>query len=200
MHHQIIASLLGLTLVVGCSDGHSNMDDLDTEANCETGYTEQASSLYNLPYAKGEAYTVGQGNCTDGSHLTGSEQAYAYDFDMPIGTDIVAAREGSVEVVVEQFTDGNNIAGRENYIIIQHGDGSISGYYHLTFEGALVEVGDFVEQGDVIGKSGNTGNSSAPHLHFEVAQCQDCQTLPTNFKNTRSHTHGLEEGEAYIAE
>ncbi len=83
--------------------------------------------------------------------------------------------------------------------MIQHDDNSISAYYHLTTDGINVAVGDSVSQGDIIAQSGNTGDSSEPHLHFEVALCEDCETLPVNFINTRNHTNGLVESKYYKA-
>jgi murein DD-endopeptidase MepM/ murein hydrolase activator NlpD len=94
-------------------------------------------------------------------------------------------------VVVENFLENNNTHGQENYLIIQHTNGTIASYYHLTQDGIDVEVGDLVSQGDIVTQSGNTGDSSEPHLHFEVALCEDCDTLPVNFKNTREHSKGL---------
>lgn len=168
--------------------------------DCRTEYPEQSSSDYLLPYLPDTEYLVGQGNCTDGSHEINTGQAYAYDFDMPIGTFIVASRSGVVAVVVESHPENNGTPGQENYVVVRHRDSSISAYYHLTTNGVRVNVGDLVTQGDIIGQSGNTGDSSEPHLHFEVAGCEDCQTFPINFKNTRSHANGLKEGEAYRAE
>ena len=169
-------------------------------SGCSSGYPPQETSQYNLPYLPDSAYLVGQGNCTDGSHETGTFQAYAYDFDMPIGTPLVATRAGTVIVVVEHFADNTGIPGQENYLIIQHADGRISGYYHLTQNGIDVNLGASVAQGDVVARSGNSGDSSKPHVHFEVAECEDCDTLPTNFKNTREHINGLIEGQSYLAE
>ncbi len=172
----------------------------DNTTECRVGYPEQTTSQYILPYMPNSKFLVGQGNCTDGSHGANTDQAYAYDFDMPIGTHVIASRAGIVTVVVDNYAENNNIPGQENYLVIQHNDGSIAGYYHLTKGGVGVEVGDIVSQGQIVGQSGNTGDSSEPHLHFEIARCEECETLPVSFKNTREHKDGLIEGEAYQAE
>lgn len=91
-----------------------------------------------------------------------------------------------------------------DYGLVEHADGTVARYYHLTKDGALVEPGDVVAQGDVIGLSGNTGNTGGlRHLHFDVATCTEvftCPTLPVVFRNTRPHPDGLVEGDAYTAE
>ena len=161
---------------------------------------DQATSGYALPYAVGKSYVVGQGNCTDGSHEIGFDQAYAYDFDMPIGTAITATQTGVVVELQESFVDGNGEPGKENYLIVKHDDNKVSGYYHLTKDGVMPVVGSQVVQGEVIALSGNTGDSSEPHLHFEVLECLDCDTVPINFFNTRPHTNGLVEDQSYQAE
>ncbi|MFT6301896.1 MAG: hypothetical protein ACI9XK_001481 [Granulosicoccus sp.] len=83
----------------------SDVDDHSFE--CAGEYEEQSFSEYVLPYAIGQSYLVGQGNCTDGSHESGSDQAYAYDFDMLVGTPVVASRSGEVLEVEERFIDDN---------------------------------------------------------------------------------------------
>jgi murein DD-endopeptidase MepM/ murein hydrolase activator NlpD len=125
---------------------------------------------------------------------------FAYDFLVPTGTPIVAARGGRVLLVEERFPDGTRVAGQENYINILHDDGTIAAYVHLTTDGALVQVGDAVEQGDVIGVSGDSGSSSEPHLHFHVQACSGCPTAPIVFRNTRPHPRGLLTGETYRAD
>ena len=153
-----------------------------------------------LPYPPGRSFVVGQGNCTDGSHSPSSLVRFAYDFLMPIGTFVVAARDGTVLLVEERFTDGTRRDGEENYVNVTHDDGTIAAYVHLTRGGALVEVGERVSRGQVIGLSGDTGSSSEPHLHFHVQACSGCPTVPVTFRNTRPHPRGLVDGESYRAE
>jgi len=61
---------------------------------------------------------------------------------------------------------------------------------HFKFVGVIFKRND----------RGETGKSSGPHLHFEVLECLDCDTLPITFRNTRAHTDGLIERERYEAQ
>ncbi len=79
------------------------------------------------------------------------------------GTSILAARDG---IVVTVYNDGKWNTGFGNYCIVDHGNGVQTLYAHSS--NILVEEGDTVEQGQVIGIVGDTGNTTAPHLHFEV--------------------------------
>ncbi|MFE7960703.1 M23 family metallopeptidase [Streptomyces sp. NPDC057413] len=86
------------------------------------------------------------------------------DFAVPSGTSVVAAHGGTV------VKAGPNGAGDGpaygNAIVIRHGNGTYSQYAHLSR--IDVKVGQIVGTGQHIAKSGNTGNSSGPHLHFEI--------------------------------
>lgn len=62
---------------------------------------------------------------------------------------------------------------------------------------ALVEVNDFIEQGDTIALSGNTGNSTEPHVHYLV--WKNSGSIPVIFLNTIAHPEGLQEGRRYEA-
>lgn len=191
MSHKL---LLELSLViVGCG-GKS-----DSGAACGP-YSPNATSMYVLPYQVGLAFVVSQGNCSKGSHNPSSVVRHAYDFLMPIGTPVIAAASGTVFLTESRFTDGNRTPSQENYINIEHDDGTIAAYVHLTENGVFVNVGDPVRFGDVIGASGDTGDSSEPHLHFHVQGCDGCATIPVTFRNTRSHANGLVQGESYVAE
>ena len=172
-------------------------------------FDEQAKSKYILPFQKGESYKV---EVATGHYRAsnGGVGLYAVDFNMPIGTTIVAARAGEVVAVREQFEDWNGKDLAENFVFIKHADGTVARYFHLNHLGALVEEGEQVKQGQIIAKSGNTGQSGGPHLHFDVQTCgpnlpphynqKPCgQTLPVVFKNTKPHQCGTEAGNVYKA-
>ncbi|BBX20423.1 hypothetical protein CRI77_24725 [Mycolicibacterium duvalii] len=81
------------------------------------------------------------------------------DIANAIGTPVVAAADG---VVISAGAEG----GYGNMVKLRHADGTVTLYGHNS--SILVNVGDRVMAGDQIAKMGNTGNSTGPHLHFEV--------------------------------
>ena len=182
------------SLAVACSDLAG-----PARGECPGPYPDQAASRYILPWQAGETYRVGQGNCGAGSHAPGTLAQYSYDILMPIGTPVVAARDGTVLLVEDRFMDGTRVAGEENFINIVHTDGTIAGYVHLTRDGAFVSTGEAVSLGQIIGLSGDSGSSTQPHLHFHVQSCLGCPTQPVTFRNTRAHPGGLVQGESYMA-
>jgi murein DD-endopeptidase MepM/ murein hydrolase activator NlpD len=128
---------------------------------------EDTSYVYDLPYEEGRSYYMVQGYF---SSMTHKERA-ALDFTMKRGSTICAARGG---VVIRAKEDGDRGGLKRkwraygNYVIIQHEDSSRAGYWHIQKDGALVNVGDTVKQGQPIALSGKTGYSAIPHLHFLV--------------------------------
>ncbi len=84
----------------------------------------------------------------------------ALDLARAIGTPVKAADNGYVVVA------GWSNAGYGNYVVIDHGNGLQTLYGHLSR--IFVKPGNTVTRGAVIGNMGNTGNSTGPHLHFEV--------------------------------
>ena len=91
--------------------------------------------------------------------------------DVDIGSLGQSAREGRVVDVVETSNVGGpdeSYLDSDNRIVIQHSDRTHAVYSHLRQGGSLVELGEHVRAGEVIGYSGNTGFSSGPHLHFAV--------------------------------
>ena len=81
------------------------------------------------------------------------------DIDVPEGTTVVAAAAGLVSFVGEE-------EGYGTMLVLSHADDYITAYGHLSR--VFVYSGQFVEAGQPIAESGNTGISSGPHLHFEV--------------------------------
>ena len=194
---------------ISCSKKENKCEDSELGVNCpDATYINETNSPYVLPWEIGKTFTISQSNCTDGSHFKGGYNQFAYDVNMPIGTPIVAIRSGIVIKVIENFIDlepGINdyaLVDQANLIKIEHEDGTIADYTHLTLNGALKDVGDNVVQGEKIALSGNTGWTSGPHLHFQVSQCEDtdprpnytwieCESIPITFKNTKEHCQGL---------
>lgn len=142
---------------------------------------------YLLPWSAKRRFPVTQ--AVGGSLSHTGKSRFAFDFRMPRGTLVTAARRGTVVRVVERFRGGGlepRFKKRANAIFIMHEDGTIARYLHLRPGGALVEVGQRVRAGDPIGYSGNTGYSQFPHLHFNVFRVDDdlqWQSLDVRFAN-----------------
>jgi murein DD-endopeptidase MepM/ murein hydrolase activator NlpD len=82
------------------------------------------------------------------------------DLVEPFGSTVYAADDGVVAVV------GSSTSGYGNYVVLIHSGGLETLYGHLST--ALVKVGQRVTQGQAVGLEGSTGNSTGPHLHFEL--------------------------------
>lgn len=188
-------------LLLGCGGGGSGGSTPRTDAGCGP-YPEELTSPYVLPYEVGTSSFVSQGNCTNGSHRTGTPDQYGYDFLMPIGTLLIASRAGTVTRVLDTFADNTGIPGEENVVGITHSDGSVALYFHLAQNGSMVVLQQTVNVGDIIALSGNSGNSTEPHLHFVVSGppgTGGVGTVPITFNNTDPHPNGLQSGRSYTA-
>ncbi|EMY75946.1 peptidase, M23 family [Leptospira weilii serovar Ranarum str. ICFT] len=155
---------------------------------------------YRLPFEI--ASRVGQGY--NGKTTHSGEFSYALDFALPEGSSVIAARGGLVIATEDKFHSGGItpfFKDKANFIRILHKDGSIAEYGHLKHKGVLVQVGQVVKTGEKIGFSGNTGFSSAPHLHFHVLKpTMDFQTLesfPTSFETDEGVLDELKSGVVY---
>ncbi len=140
------------------------------------------ASPYVLPWPEGIRYFCVQGVRGVVSHRGAGE--FGYDFYMPVGADVSAARAGEVVRVV-QHHDGNGRNWPNNVILIDHGDGTRACYAHIKQNGAYVAEGDVVEQRQVIAASGNVGNSMMPHLHFHVTDMETWHTIPVSFRDVK---------------
>jgi hypothetical protein len=190
--------LSGMLLASCGSDEDASRSFCDTKL-----FTPAAESPYILPYLTGSTYTMFQGNCSPppGGH----RQTFAYDFDFGMGDPIYAARTGTVISVNDQYSDDDHTVGHENNVFVEHLDLTVARYTHLMQGGAEVTVGQVVMAGDLLGLAGNSGNSSGPHLHFQVFQGRNYNAnnaLPITFSNAVGNlgpNDDLLEGEAYTA-
>ena len=99
---------------------------------------------------------------------------YGQDFEVPYGTEVYATGDGSV------IESGYNSGGFGNCIVIDHGYGFQTVYGHLS--NIRVPKGMNVKRGDLIGISGSTGQSTGPHLHYQVEKLGQHMN-PVNFFN-----------------
>jgi len=156
----------------------------------------KSSSSYRLPFDCNTTHTCSNGNHT--STHTGKDE-YAYDFAMPVGTNVRAMRAGKVLRVRYPSPPGSSCynsgssscANYANTVEVLHSDGTVALYMHLSKP--LVSNGDPVAQGDILGKSGNSGWSTGPHTHVQVqSNCGIwwCQSQPFKFSEKASVTTG----------
>ena len=165
-------------------------------------YPASASSPYILPFRAGQASVMSQGNCSGiGSHRWAAR--HAYDFALPIGTEILAIASGVVEALEDISPDGTGLPDDDNYILVRNDDGTYANYVHIAQGSALVDAGERIERGQPIAASGNSGSTSGvPHLHLQLTSCpfrSVCGTLPFTFRNTSRHPNGLQAGKLYRA-
>jgi murein DD-endopeptidase MepM/ murein hydrolase activator NlpD len=136
------------------------------------------SSLYKLPWKANVARFVSQGNRSFTSHR--GTHLYAWDFWMPVGTEVVAAREGQVVKIEQNF---RGIGLNSNFIVIQHRDETRAMYAHIKTGGAVAQIGESVRQGQLIAYSGMVGQTINPHLHFVVFNKDESASLPVTFSD-----------------
>jgi len=124
------------------------------------------STTVPVQSATGKDFPLSEQNITQGYRVANKRYKTGYhtgvDYAATIGTPVFAAEGGTVEQVLN--------TGRVGYgkqILIHDSDGTYELYGHLSTAGSL-KAGDVVETGTQIALSGNTGNSTGPHLHFEV--------------------------------
>ena len=86
------------------------------------------------------------------------------------GTPVFAVADGVVEISTAIRNADGSFRSYGEYIVINHGNGIMTLYAHGLEGSRLVSVGDTVTQGQQIMRVGSTGNSTGPHLHFEVRQ------------------------------
>ncbi len=158
--------LVGILLTFNFST-HAQLTDKQIR-NLKDGRGEADTSyIYYLPYAKGTKFLLIQAYNSKMSHT----KELSLDFKMKQGSKICAAREGIV-ISLKEDSDAGGLndayLNEGNHIVIRHNDGGTAMYWHLRKDGVVVNAGDTIKKGQLIGYSGNTGYSAFPHLHFQV--------------------------------
>ncbi|MFE9633097.1 M23 family metallopeptidase [Streptomyces sp. NPDC006463] len=144
------ATTLGAVLALGAGT---------TAAFADTTQTSAKAGTWSKPVAK---YTLSATFGKGGSMW--SHKHSGQDFAVPVGTPVKAAGAGTV--VKAGPGGGGDGPAYGNAIVIKHANNTYSQYAHLSK--IQVKIGQKVSAGKQIALSGNTGNSSGPHLHFEI--------------------------------
>lgn len=140
----------------------------------------EVEPLYSLPLPKSrQHFLLVQG--VGGRFSHDETQTWSFDWSMPVGTPVPAAREGVVESVRHApREEGIPLElRRANYVRIRHEDGTVGVYAHI--DSPLVSVGERIAVGKIIARSGNTGFSTQPHLHFHVEK--KGRSIPIAFRD-----------------
>ncbi|MBS4538301.1 M23 family metallopeptidase [Clostridium sp. D2Q-11] len=157
-------------------------------------YTKDFSHSWNIPtqrYAydfiildeEGKSYRNEFNQC---------ESYYCYDKNILAPADgivVEISNEAKDSLIFKNgkfFSKSSHIAG--NYIVIKHSEKEYSTFAHLKKDSITVKVGDSISRGDIIAKCGNTGNSTEPHLHFQLQTGQSFYNsagLPIKFNNIK---------------
>ena len=144
---------VGGEAAVVAAGGPSDHGNLGTS----TGASGTSASPIMSPAPKGTKITSGYGQRGGSSTTKGFHPGV--DFDRKF-QPVYAAAAGVVSII------GNEPTGYGNWVEIRHADGKATRYGHL--KSISVSRGQHVKAGQIIGTSGNTGRSTAPHLHFEI--------------------------------
>lgn len=137
----------------------------EAKAAKEKKAAEQKANGWTAPISGGYTISATYGNSGNRWAAGHSGQDYA----VSSGTAVHSVAKGTV------VKAGGNGAGDGpaygNAVVVKHGNGTYSQYAHLS--NVQVSVGDQVKSGEQIARSGNTGNSSGPHLHLEIRTTPD---------------------------
>ncbi|WP_165898664.1 M23 family metallopeptidase [Tumebacillus sp. BK434] len=145
------------------------------------GATLAAPNDMLAPWTGGKTYQCTQGNFGSYSHYDVWNQ-YAWDFALPSGTPVRAVSSGTITF------KGWDTTGYGNKVVIRHPDGSYSQYAHNSSFG-IYNVGQWVARGSVVSYSGSSGNSSGPHLHFQIIDGNG-YSQPSRFTDIGNPTAG----------
>ncbi|MDI9918892.1 M23 family metallopeptidase [Rhodococcus sp. IEGM 1379] len=141
-----------------------------------------AAATFYLPFPTGRSYTISQSPGGSTSH-TGQYNQHAVDFALPMNSEVSSSGDGTV------YFAGSVTTGAGNMVLVDHGDNRCTQYAHLN--SINVAKGTRISAGHVIGRSGQSGNASGPHLHWNMVNC--------SAQTTREIVNTVERGTNYPA-
>jgi murein DD-endopeptidase MepM/ murein hydrolase activator NlpD len=168
--------------------GHGGRQGISWRARQSLGdprAVHDPEATYRLPFPPGQRHPVGQAPGGRIRTHTDPGSAHAVDISLPMGTPVLAARDGWVIDNVRYFGDGapsKALLMRANYVRVLHDDGTWAVYAHLDSFSSDLAPGKRVRAGEPLGRSGNSGYSSGPHLHFVVQKNGGAQPLSLPFR------------------
>ena len=151
--------LFGLPDAIGANNSKGGQGGVFTEGNGggpSTGGSKTGASAATSGIAPVSGFKIS----APYGHYSNGKPHHGVDFACPIGTPVKANRSGKV------IKAGWDNGGFGNHVRIDSGDGLIEIYGHMSR--VNVKVGDTIHAGQLLGLSGDTGNVTGPHLHFEV--------------------------------
>jgi len=156
------------------ADAAPGARDAAPDVGMDAGVDEAGGTLNLLPWRPGKRFRVNQAH---GGFSHNDTSYWAWDFDLPVGTAVLAAHNGVVRLARGDSDRGccdQSCGPLANYVILEKGDGTESAYLHLSE--VLVAKGDVVTRGQKIGRSGETGYVCGAHLHFQMQRVPDDRT------------------------
>jgi len=164
-------------------------DDIPIQFSAKFGdpNTPIRKKTINFPFRTGNSYQIIQGYNGRFSH-TSTYSKYALDFNLSKGDTICAVADGFVVGVIQGYDKGGKSKkwrDYSNFITLFHPEMNLyTQYVHLTHNGSLVTVGDFVMAEQAIGLSGKTGQTDIEHLHFNVLKPNSTgmESVPIEFE------------------
>lgn len=219
-------SILFVLILTSCTDnllGNEGKQDEDIYLNYQTktdlelpfeeewfvgvgGRTHSEAGNHFFARDTGQRYAYDMGKIIDNSGVSGDGSANEdhYTFGARInapGNGIIVSLENTIEDnsrpgVVNKNINNSNLAG--NYIMIDHLNGEYSLLAHFKKGTIIVSIGDTLVKGQEVGKGGNSGNSTNPHLHYHLQNTPDYLNgigLPAQFTNYYEDDELIERGE-----
>ncbi|ALO34156.1 peptidase M23 [Colwellia sp. MT41] len=139
---------------------------------------------YHAPFFSPKGHRISQAFNGNFSH-TDDYNKYAVDIVMDVGTYLTAVRAGTVVWVKDDYHMSGTtryFRDKANVIKVLHDDGTFSSYAHILMATALVKEGDKVAVGDRLARSGSSGFSTGPHLHFSIIKNSGLKNIAIPFK------------------